>query len=745
MATTINTDVKTMDDNKDEKEDKSEYQLQLSSNVRTLRLFVPGRICLFGEHSDWAGSYRKLDKNITKGRCIVCGTNQGIYANVQAHPSKLICISSNEKGDKLNNKTFECLMNLDILLNIAKQGGTYSYVAGVAYQILLKHRVGGIIIDNYSTTLPLKKGLSSSAAICVLTARAFNKIYGLKLTVEGEMEFGYLGERTTPSQCGRMDQCCAYGSRPVSMEFDNDYVKSKELQIKSSLYLIIIDLNKSKDTKTILSDLNKCYLSTNNSKEDDEMSKNVRKLFGEINLDITQRAIEAIKNGEIEIVGKLMNEAQELFKKYAKPASPKQLSSPWLYKLLSFNKIQPFIYGGKGVGSQGDGSAQLLCKSQSDQEKVKQIIEDEFGSKTEGMQCISLILGGFQQIKKCVIPTASYGGKLFPTTKTISTALFPIIDGNDNLLKPAILIIIEEVLKCGIEEIYIIVSKHDLESFKALFYDKLPLEQIEKLSPELQRYSEKILLYGTKIKFIIQEEQLGLGHAVYQANKYINTEKFLLLLGDHLYKTTDCDKNNSCIQQLISYYNKTGFNCYGLQITNSDEIKNFGTIGGKWINEMNKINGSLYIEQIVEKPTNEYARKNLKINGLNDNEFLTIFGLYILDGARLMELISNNINHKPPIRHKGTFQLTPCLQLLRNEQETHGIIIKGVRYDIGTSPKKYVDCVSDFHHNINGLVHKSQKPRNSTTTTIQQSNNNNNNNYNTILSKIDNLIQTLSE
>lgn len=735
MATTVTDDsdetkLQAMDNDSD---DKKEREKILSSDVRTLRLFTPGRICLFGEHSDWAGSYRKLDKNITKGRCIVCGTNQGIYANVQAHPNKLIVVSSNEKGDKLSS-SFECLMNLDILLNIASEGGTYSYIAGVAYQILLKHRVGGLIIDNYSTTLPLKKGLSSSAAICVLTARAFNKIYSLKLTIEGEMEYAYLGERTTPSQCGRMDQCCAYGPRPVSMEFDNDYVKSKELKIKSSLYLVIVDLNKSKDTKTILSDLNKCYLSTSINNKDDKLSANVRKLFGEINLDITKRAIEAIRDGKIDIVGKLMNEAQEKFLKFAKPASPKQLSSPWLYKLLSFDKLQNHIYGGKGVGSQGDGSAQLLCKTQQDQDIVCNIIEKEFGSKSQGMQCIKLTIGGFQKIKKCVIPTASYAGSLFPATKTISTALFPIIDEKDNLLKPSILILCEQVLSCGIEEIYLIVSKHDLQSFKSLFYEKLPLEQIEKLSPELQRYSEKILQYGTKIKLIIQEEQLGLGHAVYQAKKYISNDNFLLLLGDHLYKTTDDIESNSCIQQLINYYSKTGFNCYGLQITNQSEIKNYGTISGKWCNSINIKNGSLYIDQVVEKPSIEYAKKHLQIDGLNNNQFLTIFGLYILDGSRLCELIGNNINHKPPIRHKGSFQLTPCLQQLRNEQETHGVIIKGVRFDIGTSSSKYVHALQNFHLQFDKM-------------TVYKNDNNDTESHDNdlppIISKIDNMLSDI--
>ena len=32
-----------------------------------MRLFVPGRICLFGEHSDWAGGYRDVPTDSRKG------------------------------------------------------------------------------------------------------------------------------------------------------------------------------------------------------------------------------------------------------------------------------------------------------------------------------------------------------------------------------------------------------------------------------------------------------------------------------------------------------------------------------------------------------------------------------------------------------------------------------------------------------------------------------------------------------
>ena len=55
-----------------------------------MKLFVPGRICLFGEHSDWAGGYRRINAAIEKGCTIITGTNQGIHAEVRPHPSKLV-------------------------------------------------------------------------------------------------------------------------------------------------------------------------------------------------------------------------------------------------------------------------------------------------------------------------------------------------------------------------------------------------------------------------------------------------------------------------------------------------------------------------------------------------------------------------------------------------------------------------------------------------------------------------------
>ena len=65
-------------------------------------LFVPGRVCLFGEHSDWAGGHRRVNSRLEKGYTIIAGTNQGLSARVRAHESKLICHSSSDSGEKMS-------------------------------------------------------------------------------------------------------------------------------------------------------------------------------------------------------------------------------------------------------------------------------------------------------------------------------------------------------------------------------------------------------------------------------------------------------------------------------------------------------------------------------------------------------------------------------------------------------------------------------------------------------------------
>ena len=351
-------------------------------SIEPIELFVPGRLCLFGEHSDWAAGHRRQNSEIEKGYAIIAPTNQGNYARVRRLDKPVFRFKS-----VLSREVFEEGLNEDTLRRISEQGGFYSYVAGVALETIVSYNNQGEIgleIDNYKSDLPEKKGLSSSASICVLTAKAFNHVFGLKWTVRREMDVAYLGETATPSRCGRLDQACAYNA-PVLMTFDADRIRVEELKVGKDMHLLIVDLNGKKDTRKILADLNVGFPWPRNEQE-----KRKQEYLGRINKSIVFEAVEALSKGDAQKAGLLMSQAQERFEEYLAPSCPEQLGergSPKLHQALYLPGIKDVVYGGKGVGSQGDGSAQFICKSREARETAKKILEEELG-----VSCLDLDL-----------------------------------------------------------------------------------------------------------------------------------------------------------------------------------------------------------------------------------------------------------------------------------------------------------------------------------------------------------------
>ncbi len=637
-----------------------------------MKIFVPGRICLFGEHSDWAGGYRRINAQIEQGFTLITGTNQGIYAEVSTHPNSLVITSTTPDGERQG--PYEIPMKADRLLEEAQLGGFWSYIAGVAYQALTHHHVRGLVIDNYKTDLPIKKGLSSSAAICVLAARAFNRLYDLKLTVRGEMELAYQGEITTPSRCGRMDQGCAFGNNPVMMLFDGDRLETQELRPKEDLFFVVVDLHAQKDTMRILSRLNRCFPVAEN-----EVEKGVQELLGPINKRIVHQAIEAIRDSDGQRIGALMSEAQDYFDRYATPACPEELTSPVLHKVLNYTPLQPHIWGGKGVGSQGDGTAQFIVPSAADQQAVMDILEQDFQ-----MSSYRLTLRAGSRVRKAIIPAAGFGTRLFPASKAVKKELFPVID-RDGIAKPAILYIVEEALEAGIEEVYIIIQPSDLQDFQDFFNHQVSVENYNKLPRHFQEYSKRILEVGQKVHFVFQELQEGFGHAVYCTREAIGDEPFLLYLGDHLYRS---NSEKSCTQQLIEAFNQSGVSILGLRRTPESQIHNFGTVTGAWIEPERLLN----VTEFAEKPTIDYARTNLRVPDMPEDEYLTVFGQYIIK-PQIYNFLEEHTQHN--VRERGEFQLTSALDRLRQEDGFQGLMIQGKRFDIGI-PEYYLETLKTF-------------------------------------------------
>ena len=635
-----------------------------------MRLFVPGRICLFGEHSDWAGGYRRTNAQIETGRCIITGTNQGIDADVRPHPTHLV-VTADLGGPKRLGPA-EIPMEPDALLREAQAGGPFSYVAGVAYQILMYHHVGGLVIDNHRTDLPVAKGLSSSAAISVLAARAFNRLYDLKLTVRGEMEVAYRGELTTPSRCGRMDQGCAFGRRPVLMTFDADLVDVHPLRTGGRLHMLIVDLRKAKDTRRILAELNQCYPFPTSDRD-----RAVHEYLGPVNRRIVADAVEAIERGDAEALGALMTEAQGLFDEYLAPVCPEELEAPKLHEVLAYGPIQDLIWGGKGVGSQGDGTAQLLARDADARDRVADILERDLD-----VACLPLDITPPGRIRKAVIPAAGFGTRMFPASKAVKKELAPLVD-RDGLAKPVIQVVVEEAVRSGIEEVALVVQPDDRPTFEAFFKTPLSPAHLNSLPTALREHAAALRGLGRRVSFIEQDRQEGLGHAVLCAREWVAGEPFLLMLGDHVFRS---DTDAPCAAQVIAAYEAAGGHVVGLARTAPAEVSNFGAAAGTWTDE----DDLLAVSEFAEKPSLDYAEANLRVDGVEG--FLTFFGLYAL-GPAVFEHLEHLFDHN--VRKGGEFQLTDALTLLRKHEPCFGCLVRGRRFDTGR-PAEYLKTLAAF-------------------------------------------------
>ena len=644
------------------------------SETTRLNIFVPGRLCLFGEHSDWAGRYCTMNAELVPGRAIVTGIEQGIWAEVEKSSVFEMYSEAPEIADVWRD--FSCRMDEQELKTVAKSGGFFSYCAGVASYMLEWYSVGGVKITLKKMTLPIKSGLSSSAAICVLVARAFNLLYHLNLNTQGEMNVAYVGELRTSSRCGRLDQACAFGVKPSLMVFDGDEVEAKPLVVKAPLYWVFADLCASKDTIRILRDLNKAFPFASNERED-----RLQKALGEWNQDIVNRAVDYMAQGDAEGLGRLMREAQRLFDTYVAPMCPEELTAPKLHAVLEDPQIEAWSFGGKGVGSQGDGAVQFLARGKEYQQQIIDYLN------AKGMKAYPLTIKPAHTVRKAIIPVAGFGTRLYPASRALKKDFFPIPDV-DGRVKPVILILLEELVQSGIEEICLVLdSEAERRKYKDYFETPLPEAHLHKLSPEMQEYENRILAIGKRLRYVYQKEKRGFGHAVYQAVDFANHEPVLLLLGDTLYRSRI---NKPCALQLIEQFEQNNKLMVSIHAIPLAEVSHYGILSGIWEDRDETV---LSVSRMCEKPKASYAEQALGVTGRNgDREYLSVFGQYILTPEVFEQLRQDIQDANDPDQE---IELTSALDKVRERHGMVGVKLQGKMFDMGNY-QAYINCVSQF-------------------------------------------------
>jgi len=256
-------------------------------------------------------------------------------------------------------------------------------------------------------------------------------------------------------------------------------------------------------------------------------------------------------------------------------------------------------------------------------------------------------------IRKAVFPVAGLGTRFLPATKSIPKEMLPIVD------KPLIHYAVEEAVAAGIDTLIFVINQQKraiLDYFET--DEELQSHLLATGKDELLARIKDIIPRHVSIAYVIQEEALGLGHAVWCANTLVGNEPFAVLLADDLIKS----RGKGCLRQMVDEYYATGLYSIGVEEIPADKTASYGIVSVH-----RQTDGRQHIQAIVEKPAPQDAPSNLGV-----------VGRYVLPGKIFASLGSIKAGVG------GEIQLTDAIADLLSKQPLLAHAFEGVRYDCGS-------------------------------------------------------------
>ena len=245
------------------------------------------------------------------------------------------------------------------------------------------------------------------------------------------------------------------------------------------------------------------------------------------------------------------------------------------------------------------------------------------------------------EIKKAIITAASKDQRTLP--------LQTLVD-RDGTSKTALAILIEEILKAGVEEIGVVIHPGDQAAYAAAAAG-----------------------YASRLRFVEQTAALGYGHAVYCAREFVGQQAFLLLVSDHLYLSGEA---RNCAQQLVEVAAAESCAVSAVQATHESKLPYYGAVGGKLAAGKQRL---YEIENVLEKPTPTEAEQKLIVPGLRAGHYLCFFGMHVLTPT-VMEFLAEAVAQSGG---KGGVHLTTALARLGGCERYLACEMRGHRFDIG--------------------------------------------------------------
>ncbi|EID55052.1 UTP--glucose-1-phosphate uridylyltransferase [Saccharomonospora xinjiangensis] len=267
--------------------------------------------------------------------------------------------------------------------------------------------------------------------------------------------------------------------------------------------------------------------------------------------------------------------------------------------------------------------------------------------------------------RTAIVPAAGLGTRFLPTTKAVPKELLPVVD------TPGIEIVASEAAKAGARRM-VIVTSPEKKSVADYFSGKPELEAA------LERKGKTELLEKVRrapalldVEVAIQEEALGLGHAVAQAEKNLDdsdTAVAVLLPDDLVLPAGVLSK----MAEVRARYGGSVLCAFDIP---KDQISPYGVFDVSDTDDadVKRVHG------MVEKPAPEAAPSTF-----------AAAGRYLLDRA-----IFDALKRIEP-GSGGELQLTDAVALLISEgHPVHVVVHHGGRHDLG-NPGGFLRAAVDF-------------------------------------------------
>lgn len=261
-------------------------------------------------------------------------------------------------------------------------------------------------------------------------------------------------------------------------------------------------------------------------------------------------------------------------------------------------------------------------------------------------------------VEVAVVPAAGRGSRMLDATRVVPKALLPLVD------RPALQWVLEEAVAAGVGELVVVVSPG---------VDDIIFSHFEGMGG-LDRVAD---LQGVTIRWVVQGQPLGLGHAVLQAREAVGDRPFFCMLGDNI-----MPPGSPCLPRLAEA--SDGRSVMALRRMTPSETSSYGIADlGEWLDE-----GVTEIRGAREKPGPEDAPSDLGFLGryLFDPE---VFGL-------LEDLEPG---------YGGEIQLTDAIESLAAAGRCLGAVVDEAPLDVG-NPASYLEAMT-----ILGLRHASTRER----------------------------------